>query len=346
MSLAALEVLRAQRAFQPLRTFDELPLYHVPFDDICGGTRHESALLRAVTERRRTTVIGRRGSGKSSLIATVLDPFGPLPDQFIPIRVPVATAAENVITDPGELARLVTRIVADSIGQLDDQTRETTRNRAAESVKTTLRPRRISGGLAIPGSVAKLQVDVREVVTEYTLTASAPELIAAAVDLFRTIRAHGVDPILILDDTDSWFADRAHLAVPFFDRTLRGVVAELDCPVVAAIHNSYLEIDGFDEARRAMFTATIEIPRLSLHQAGTAVGLIVSKALAVHEILEDPSAIFENGSLDVLAASYVDGLEMRDVERVLDHAVGVACDLGVESIDRRMMGQAALEERP
>lgn len=346
MSLAALEVLRAQRAFQPLRTFDELPLYHVPFDDICGEDRYESGLLRAVTDRRRTTVIGRRGSGKSSLIATVLDPFGPLPDPFIPIRIPVATAAENVITDPGELARLITRIVADSIGQLDDQTRETTRNRAADSMKKTLRPRRISGGLAIPGSVAKLQVDVREVVTEYTLTASAPELIAAAVDLFRTIRSHDVDPILILDDTDSWFADRAHLAVPFFDRTLRNVVTELDCPLVAAIHDSYLAIDGFEAARRAMFTATIEIPRLNLQQAAAAVTLIVAKALAVHEIAEDPSVIFETESLGILATSFVEGLEMRDIERVLDHAVGVAYDRGVESIDRRMMDQALLDELP
>lgn len=345
MTASALSRLRAERAFQPLRTFEELPVYHVAFDDIRGDDHHEARLADALAARRRATVVGRRGSGKSSLIAAVAGMFGPLPERFVPVRVAVATAADEVVTDPGEFARLVTRLVAAGIAQLGDDERTAARRRTADSIRLTHRPTRFSGGIGVPGDIARLQVDVRAIETEYTLTASGPELIAAASDLFRTIRAHGVEPVLILDDSDSWFAERAELAVTFFERTLRPVAPELACPIVAAVHDEYRTLAGMDDALRALFSDEVEIPRLTPDEARMAIAAVVERAVAVHDASDaDP---FEGVALDVLAAAYVEhALEMRDLQRILDHAVGVACDLEADRVDERIMRQAAIDERP
>ncbi len=76
MTREALRAVDATRAFEATRRFDELSLYHVPFDELNGDYHTEAALTQMVASQGRIAIIGPSGSGKSSLISAVPFPCG------------------------------------------------------------------------------------------------------------------------------------------------------------------------------------------------------------------------------------------------------------------------------
>ena len=69
MSRELLMSLQGAQAFDPAPRQNELHLYHVPFDELTAGDDAEAPLSRAIQSSERAAVVGRRGQGKSSLIA-------------------------------------------------------------------------------------------------------------------------------------------------------------------------------------------------------------------------------------------------------------------------------------
>ena len=87
MSHEALRAVDESRAFEATRRFEELSLYHVPFDELNGDKQTEDAFTHMVANQGRVAIIGPSGSGKSSLIAAVLGPLAlDLPDHIVPLR--------------------------------------------------------------------------------------------------------------------------------------------------------------------------------------------------------------------------------------------------------------------
>src|SRR5436309_9059281 len=106
MSHEALRAVDESRALEATRRFEELSLYHVPFDELNGDKQTEDAFTHMVANQGRVAIIGPSGSGKSSLIAAVLGPLAlDLPDHIVPLRVPVATESDATVTQPGPMAR-------------------------------------------------------------------------------------------------------------------------------------------------------------------------------------------------------------------------------------------------
>jgi hypothetical protein len=70
---AQLESLRAANALPHTLRYNQLAPYHVPFDELCGGTAVEGELAHWLAHRGRVSLIGPSGSGKSSALAWVLD---------------------------------------------------------------------------------------------------------------------------------------------------------------------------------------------------------------------------------------------------------------------------------
>jgi ABC-type transport system involved in cytochrome bd biosynthesis fused ATPase/permease subunit len=94
-----LQVLDDEFAFQTSGRFDLLADEHVPFARL--GAADVDAALRRSIERGEgvTTVVGRIGSGKSSLIAAVANS---LDEGFLPLRVSVIGVEAG---DPAAFAR-------------------------------------------------------------------------------------------------------------------------------------------------------------------------------------------------------------------------------------------------
>jgi hypothetical protein len=96
---AALETLDRQFAFQTSGRFDLLVGEHVPYSEL-GAPDVDGALRRSIERAEGViTVVGRMGSGKSSLIAAVADS---LEEGFLPLRVSVIGVEAG---DPAAFAR-------------------------------------------------------------------------------------------------------------------------------------------------------------------------------------------------------------------------------------------------
>jgi hypothetical protein len=86
-----LESLRAANALPHTLRYDQLEPYHVPFDELCGGSAVEGELAHWLAHRGRVALIGPSGSGKSSALAWVL--AHRRPENLAVLRIPIAGTA-------------------------------------------------------------------------------------------------------------------------------------------------------------------------------------------------------------------------------------------------------------
>ncbi|MHB1539656.1 MAG: hypothetical protein ACYCUM_14715 [Solirubrobacteraceae bacterium] len=102
--LKALQTLDERFAFQTSGRFDLLAGDHVPYRDL-GAPDIDGALRRSIERGKGViTVLGRMGSGKSSLIAAVADA---LDEGFVPLRVSV------IGVEAGDLAAFARHAIAE-----------------------------------------------------------------------------------------------------------------------------------------------------------------------------------------------------------------------------------------
>jgi len=108
--LNLLKRLREAHAFDHAPPRDDLGVYHVPFDKLAAVRSPEQYLVRAVRNGERIAVIGRSGSGKSSLIEHVLGPTEP---GIAPIRLPVFGEPSETVTSVRAVAGLIIQTLVD-----------------------------------------------------------------------------------------------------------------------------------------------------------------------------------------------------------------------------------------
>ena len=118
MSLPLLRHLQAEHAFDPSPIRHDLGVYHVPFDQLAPGTSPEERLAGAARRGERVAIVGRSGSGKSSLIEHVLGPAVP---GIAPIPVPVF-GEPAAVTSVQAVAGLIIQILV-NYADLDDRAR-------------------------------------------------------------------------------------------------------------------------------------------------------------------------------------------------------------------------------
>jgi hypothetical protein len=349
MTHRALREVEASRAFEATRRFAELSLYHVPFDELNADQHTEATLTRLVAGQGSAAIIGPSGSGKSSLISSVLGPLAmDLPAHIVPLRVPVATELDETVTEPGAMARHLVRYVTRwaSEERFSEAEREEFRTGVAEV------RRRAAGGksreyhVGLPLWLANIEFarQVQSTGEEYeskTSGADAVEYLERMVTLFAS---HDLHAVFVFDDSDTWLRipdlDRTAVANAFFMRTVRMMTKEVSAGLVLAVHDEYLGLVGYKEAS-AWLSGEIRIPRLIDAQHG--IDTILRDRLAVSEGAATIEEVLEPDALGHLAKHYEGGKTIRDVLRVAQRSLQHALSDGMDLVTVQLVEQAIAE---
>lgn len=240
-------------AFQTSARFELLAASHVSHSDL-GARDIEGALRRAIDHGEGVvTVAGRMGSGKSSVVAAVIDS---LDEGFVPLRVSVVGVEAG---DPPQFARHVLREVNDLPEAQLSQHEQRALQRASADGRTVSRRRELRAGFGIAGGIAVLtgQVvgDIKTITGEELRHEADPaEVFGGLQRLFGAFWKVGRCPVLIVDDTDHWGGDPA-LAEAFFDQTARALGRQ-DAVTVVAAQSEYTALGGYLRVRDARTPAS------------------------------------------------------------------------------------------
>jgi hypothetical protein len=349
MSLDKLLELEERRAFEATHRYEDLEFFHVPFDELTERSDTEAVLRHMAETGGRVALIGPSGCGKSSVIASVLGPLvEDLPERIIPLRIPVAAADETTVTEPRAFAQHVVRTV---VRYASPETLTRAEQEALEAGVADARRRRgrertgrLSLGaprqIADAGIAAELKSGGEEIEQRLGAGDVVPEL-SRMIAIFR---AHDREPFLVIDDSDTWLrvgtTDFTHVANAFFTRVVRMLAKELDSGIVIAVHDHYLELDGYREARELLST-DIRIPHLDRPEA--AVGRILARRIELAEVDVDLAEAFQPESVAQLAGVYESGRNLRRVLATVDRSVQHACSDGVAPVTPALVRTALAE---
>lgn len=351
MSYQGLLEVEASSAFEPTRRFEDLAFYHVAFDELNGDERTEFTLRRLVGNRGRVAVLGPSGSGKSSVIASVFGPLSmELPENFIPLRIPVAAEVDEVVTEPGALARHVVRYVTRwaSRERFSEPEQQVFERGVAEVRRRagTRRTREYHVGLPFWLANVEFARQVQSTGDDFETRTSGADAIEHLKEMVSLFDSHGFFPIFVFDDSDTWLRipgfDRANIATAFFMKNVRMMCKEVAAGLVFAVHTDYLELDGYKEAAQ-MLSAEIPIPRFS--NPRLAVEKILQDRLVVAEVSGETSDVIDDAAIAHLAGYYEGGRTIRDLLRVMQRALQDALSDSHDQITgqliQRAMGEAA-----
>lgn len=303
MTLETLQRLDASRVFQPVLSADSLSALHVPFDELTGSPRHEARLLTLGQHSARIMVSGDSGSGKTSIAAWSVSPLDGMFGVVVPVHAHVGSP-EMAATDlAGLVIEALRTTAAESALDFALADGKCRRWRASASVNLGV----VSAGL-------EEQLPDRR-------AGSLAEQQDALVQAFGVIRHHGLEPVLILDDTDKWVRlGEPHAAVSaFFDGPVRWLV-EQPAGLIVHVHDRYLEFLG---QAAEVFDERVAIPSLDLRQLRR---VVVNRVEAVGV---DAAEVFDPDALDTLLGAVVEsGRSVRTSVRLAGHAVTEAVIAG------------------
>ena len=348
MTFEHLREVESSRAFEATKRFDELAYFHVPFDQLNGDGYTEATFTRLVGAGGRVAVIGASGTGKSSLMASLLGPFGDLPEQFVPLRVPVAAEQDRVVMEPGGMARhlvlYVTRWASAEMFSpeekvfLEETVAEATRR--SPSGKT----REFHIGLPLWLARAEFARQVQSTGQEYESHGAAADSVEALKRMSALFGSSGLYPVFVFEDSDAWLSipslDRSHIANAFFMRTIRMLTKEIDAGLVVAVHEDYLALDGY-RAASEWLSGEIRVPRLSNARDG--IDTILRDRLTIADVDSSIEAVMDNEAIAWLAKFYETGRTIRDVLRVAQRSLQHALSDGIDVVDERLVDQAITE---
>ena len=280
-----LAILQDSHVFDPAPKPIDLGVYHVRFDEITGTENTEAVLARSVRVPERVAIVGRSGSGKSSVMGYV---FGPMEEDIAPIRIPVSAETPDTIVTTNGFAHHVVRTVSNYARDASLMS-ETDRRRMVEgataseqlggdakSAKLALTPGWLAGNAELSGELSSAASPI-------AAPRSGSEIIQQAIRVVDVVAAANLMPILVIDDSDSWFnvpgaADRSHLVSGFFGPVVRMLAEELNGAVVVAVHETYLDMGGFQQAEGFIETM-VRIPPLPNEDA---LRMILAKRVTLH----------------------------------------------------------------
>lgn len=352
MSHEQLLQVDTSRAFEPTRRFEELSFFHIPFDQLNGDEKTESTVARLVDNGGHLALIGASGSGKSSVISSILGPFSEvLHDKVVPLRVPVAAEVDETVTEPGALARHIVRYVTRwaSRERFSPAEQQEFEKGVAEVTRRLGNKKSREYHIALPLWIANVEVarQVESTGLEYEGKASGADAVEYLKRLVALFNSHELAPVFVFDDSDTWLRipglDRSHVANAFFMRNIRMMIKEIGAGVVVAVHDGYLEFEGYQEVRQ-LFTGEVRIPRL-LH-ALQGVEVILSDRLVRTETQVRLEEIMDVDAVQGLASYYESDRTIRDVLQVTQRSMQHALSDGLEQITRPSVEQAVAEMAP
>jgi hypothetical protein len=251
MSRAALlSAAAAPQVFDPTPPPDTLGSCLAPYESLIDTCKLESDLRSRLRAYARIALIGPPGCGKSSVARYAL-----AADDVAMILINVATERpKDIATVRGFLSILVSQLVnrAETAGRINTSQRQ--KLLAAAQPTLPLDRKLISYRAALSGGQWLLRGNVAREVTKtvgggrtYNTTQALRE---AAAEALEVVGSHKLVPVLVADDTDRLgrVAGKASAKVlgGFFGDVLRDLADNLECGVLVAVHDSYLDAPDFD----------------------------------------------------------------------------------------------------
>lgn len=338
--LDALQRLDAQFAFQTSGRFDLLAGDHVPYRDL-GAPDVDRALQHSIERGEGViTVVGRMGSGKSSLIAAVADA---LDEGFVPLRVSVIGIEAG---DPAAFARHAIAEIQDlpDVALTRHETHALARAGAERTSTRTTRELRAgfrvaAGRVLTAGVLGDIKRAAEEELSHKVDSAETMRGMRRLLDVFWKIDRC---PVLIVEDTDHWGGTQ-HVADAFFDQTARAF-ASFDAVMLVALQSDYTLLSGYTRMRDRL-TAELELPRLP--DPATALKTILQRRMKAAGVDVPFTDVLDVDGLELLSESYVESTsdghagDLRRTLAVVRNALDIAlADETVKTISRGHVQEA------
>ena len=353
MSNEALAVLRDANSLAQTLTFEQLQTYHVPFDELTGTSTVESQLEYWATRRGRVALVGQSGTGKSSVMSSVLGALSEsIPDDLVPVRVPVALVDAQAVTEVGAFGRHLIRHVIHSAAPeaLSSDERDDLDRQIADLERRTGRRRRggfsLGTGQMLPVD-ARLSGDLSGAATDLETRLGHGDVVSALERLVTLFRGRGLEPFLVFDDTDAWLQlpgqeeEARSRATGFLSANIRMLSREVDCGFALAVHHSYLDLPAYQALADSL--EHIELPRLDDPVQG--IVSIIRRRIEVDELAIAVDDAFSVDALDALAVIYSDVPDLRRVIAISALATRKAFDDDDATIVTREAVNLARAER-
>jgi Cdc6-like AAA superfamily ATPase len=296
-----LRTLDDEFAFQTSGRFDLLAGEHVAYTAL--GAPDVDGALRKSIERAEgvTTVVGRMGSGKSSLIAAVADS---LEEGFLPLRVSVIGVEAG---DPAAFARHAITEIRDLPEAQLTRHEAHALDRAAAEHRTQIATRELRAGFEIAAGrilTGKVVGDIKRLATEELQRAADPsDAMRGMQRLFDVFWKLKRCPVMIVEDTDHW-GGSPELADAFFDQTSRAF-ATMDAAMVVATQSDYTRLDGYQRVRDKL-TAEVFLPQLPDVERGLTI--ILQRRMSLAGVQAPVQDILEPEGLQLLSQSYIESV--------------------------------------
>lgn len=296
-----LQILDREFAFQASGRFDLLAGEHVAYSTL-GAEDVDAALFRSIERAEGvTTVIGRMGSGKSSLIAAVSDS---LDEGFLPLRVSVIGVEAG---DPAAFARHMIAEIRDIPDASLTQHEQKALDRATAEQRSQSSSRELRVGFQLAAGhvlTAGVVSDIKRAAgEELSRAVDASEVLRGAQKLLDVFWGIGRCPVVLVEDTDHW-GGAPDVANSFFDQTARAF-ANMDVAMVVATQSDYTDLDGYRRLRDRL-TAEIVLPCLPNVEHGLTT--VLKRRMKAAGVTIPVARLLESQALELLCRSYSDSV--------------------------------------
>lgn len=344
MSLAAIRELADAHAFNARpRTADQRQVY-VPFGELHAVPSVERRIAELVSAGSRLGLVGRTGSGKSSLIEYVL-----ARDPFALITVPISLDDDRVAREPKRFSQHLVRALcrygeASARLEQDDRIRALTQA-SDRDVQQGDRVRASRAGFNLGLLRGEAAFEFSNSAVRIDLNRPATEIGQAAGRLFELLRAHDLRPVLALDDSDKWLGGAPAAAVEsFFGRVLPWI-ADLGTAIVIALQpERYLEEKPYREALQAgVPEREVRMPALT---KSSQLGAILARRIEVAAVNEPLVEVFTPAAVAALFEYYASEARgsLRKALNAANCAIDLAAEAGAATVDEALMN-AGIAER-
>src|SRR5712692_7974614 len=221
MSFQQLTQLYKARAFEPHPVQDWFTATHVPFDELFETNLTEARVTETVVAGGRVAVIGRSGTGKTSLVDNALND-----ERLLPIWMHVAVEKPDLVVDPMGFGQLLVAAIVDGArrflsGEDVDRSLAITGERfEREGAKRT---RRGGGGMKAGWVSVDLAKEVQTAAPRISTPMNVAAVGRALRDLLVVIHDNEVMPVVVIDDSDRFLqvvrkGETTDLFAPFVTR--------------------------------------------------------------------------------------------------------------------------------
>lgn len=321
------EVVRASALVPPSQP-DDLARAHVFFDELTGGRAVERELFAALDGEMpcRAEVIGATGAGKSSVIAKVVSDVTARESDDHEALVLRAADDTGVLASPGAFAQHILHTVRTQDFRFDTAVRERLRESGATAVTETAPV--ATGSLEVGADLKVVKGAYRQELQDRYEQRSWGQSAANArqelEELVELIKAHGIRPVFVIDDTDKFAGGASgEIDESSLEKLFSNAISFLDELVVefiVAVHPRFTDVATYTVASAKHLGVHVEIPPLPL--AARPLERILERHLAARDIAFPVDELIAPAAVHMLQMVYV--LSGGDLRRTLNAAAQCA----------------------